>query len=47
MFGRKGYRTQNIMDMCSFDMLLTFVRPRWKGTAYDTHIFLETLRTLN
>lgn len=47
MFGRKGYRTQNIMAMCSFDMLFIFVCPRWKGIAYDTYIFLETLRTLN
>ncbi|XP_022899282.1 uncharacterized protein LOC111412579 [Olea europaea var. sylvestris] len=41
--GRKGYPTQNIMAVCSFDMLFTFVWPRWEGTTHDTHIFWEAL----
>ncbi|XP_022843632.1 uncharacterized protein LOC111367135 isoform X2 [Olea europaea var. sylvestris] len=35
--GRKGYPTQNIMVVCTFDMLFTFVWPGWEGTAHDTH----------
>ncbi|KAK2656432.1 hypothetical protein Ddye_009484 [Dipteronia dyeriana] len=42
--GRKGFPTQNIMVVCGFDMLLTFVWPGWEGSAQDTHIFLEALR---
>ncbi|XP_062118773.1 uncharacterized protein LOC133832447 [Humulus lupulus] len=42
--GRKGYPTQNIMAVCGFDMLFTFVWAGWEGTAHDTRIFLEALR---
>ncbi|KAK3193602.1 hypothetical protein Dsin_024912 [Dipteronia sinensis] len=42
--GRKGFPTQNIMAVCGFDMLFTFVWPGWEGSAHDTHIFLEALR---
>ncbi|XP_062118616.1 uncharacterized protein LOC133832263 [Humulus lupulus] len=42
--GRKGCPTQNIMAVCGFDMLFTFVWAGWKGTAHDTRIFLEALR---
>ncbi|XP_062088738.1 uncharacterized protein LOC133795299 [Humulus lupulus] len=42
--GRKGCPTQNIMDVCGFDMLFTFVWAGWEGTSHDTRIFLEALR---
>ncbi|KAK2653429.1 hypothetical protein Ddye_013285 [Dipteronia dyeriana] len=42
--GRKGFPTQNIMVVCGFDMLFTFVWPGWEGSAHDTRIFLEALR---
>ncbi|KAL5570223.1 hypothetical protein UlMin_026798 [Ulmus minor] len=42
--GRKGFPTQNIMDVCDFNMLFTFVWPGWEGSAHDTCIFLEALR---
>ena len=43
-FRRKGYPTQNVMAACDFDMLFTFVLPRWEGAVHDTHIFLDTIR---
>ncbi|KAM6548511.1 hypothetical protein CsatB_020187 [Cannabis sativa] len=45
--GRKGCPTQNIMAVCGFDMLFTFVWAGWEGTAHDTRIFLEALRNTN
>ncbi|XP_060960618.1 uncharacterized protein LOC115723519 [Cannabis sativa] len=45
--GRKGFPTQNIMAVCGFDMLFTFVWAGWEGTAHDTRIFLEALRNTN
>ncbi|KAM0058325.1 putative harbinger transposase-derived nuclease domain-containing protein [Helianthus debilis subsp. tardiflorus] len=41
--GRKGYATQNIMDVCDFNMCFTFVWAGWEGTAHDTRIFNEAL----
>ena len=41
---RKGITTQNIMAACDFDMLFTFVQPKWEGTVHDTCIFLEVLK---
>ncbi|KAL5574363.1 hypothetical protein UlMin_023960 [Ulmus minor] len=32
--GRKGFSTQNIMAACNFNMLFTFVWPRWEGNKY-------------
>ncbi|KAK9999730.1 hypothetical protein SO802_019333 [Lithocarpus litseifolius] len=43
-FGRKGYPTQNVMAACDFDMLFTFVLPRWDGSGHNTSIFLDTIR---
>ncbi|CAI9262654.1 unnamed protein product [Lactuca saligna] len=42
--GRKGYATQNIMDVCDFNMCFTFVWAGWEGTAHDTRIFNEALQ---
>ncbi|CAI9269594.1 unnamed protein product [Lactuca saligna] len=42
--GRKGYATQNIMDVCDFNMCFTFVWVGWEGTAHDTRIFNEALQ---
>ena len=38
--GRKCIPTQNIMAVCDFDMLFTFVWPGWEGTAHDIRIFM-------
>ncbi|KAK2655830.1 hypothetical protein Ddye_008882 [Dipteronia dyeriana] len=42
--GRKGFPTQNIMVVCGFDMLFTFVWLGWERFAHDTRISLEALR---
>ena len=41
--GRKVVTTQNIMDVCDFNMCFTFVWAGWEGTAHDTRIFYEAL----
>ena len=33
------------MAACDFDMLFTFVLPGWEGSAHDTSIFPDTIRT--
>ncbi|CAN0919914.1 hypothetical protein LINGRAPRIM_LOCUS2817, partial [Linum grandiflorum] len=40
--GRKTTTTQNVMCVCSFDMLFTYVMAGWEGTANDSRILLET-----
>jgi hypothetical protein len=42
--GRKIIVTHNVIAACDFHMHFTFVWARWKGTANDTHIFLEAIR---
>ncbi|XP_062105355.1 uncharacterized protein LOC133816997 [Humulus lupulus] len=37
--GRKGCPTQNIMAVCGFDMLFTFVWASWEGTTHDTRTY--------
>lgn len=47
--GRKGYPTQNVMLVCNFDMLITFVVVGWPGTAHDTRILssaIEEMKTV-
>ena len=41
--GRKGYATQNVMAICNFDMLFTFVQAGGEGSAHDTRILTATL----
>ena len=40
---RKGYATQNVMAICNFDMLFTFIQVGWEGSAHDTHILTVAL----
>ncbi|CAN1237176.1 Putative nuclease HARBI1 [Linum grandiflorum] len=40
--GRKATTTQNVMCVCFFDMLFTYVMAGWEGTANDARILLET-----
>ncbi|XP_074302628.1 uncharacterized protein LOC141634304 [Silene latifolia] len=42
----RGYATQNVMAICDFDMLFTFVEARWEGSAHDSRILTETLAKL-
>ncbi|XP_038687548.1 protein ANTAGONIST OF LIKE HETEROCHROMATIN PROTEIN 1-like [Tripterygium wilfordii] len=41
--GRKGVTTQNVMTVCDFDMLFTFVCGGWEGSAHDSRIFNKVL----
>jgi hypothetical protein len=43
--GRKNECTHNIMAICDFDMLFTFVYIGWEGTANDDRIFKDTVTT--
>ncbi|XP_057457423.1 uncharacterized protein LOC130748254 [Lotus japonicus] len=44
--GRKEYPTQNVMLVCNFDMLFTFVVVGWSGTAHDTRILSSTIEEM-
>ena len=41
--GRKGYATQNVMTLCNFNIMFTFVQASWEGFAHDTHILTSIL----
>ncbi|RYR49559.1 hypothetical protein Ahy_A07g036069 isoform B [Arachis hypogaea] len=43
--GRKGNTTTNVMAVCDFNMCFTFIWAGCKGSAHDTRIFMEALRT--
>ncbi|KAL0546522.1 hypothetical protein IC582_016433 [Cucumis melo] len=42
--GRKTNTTWNIMCVCSFDMLFTFVMSGWEGSANDSRILQECIK---
>ena len=39
--------TQNVLAMCDFDVLFTFVYSGWEGTANDSRVFLDVLSPEN
>ncbi|CAN1812721.1 hypothetical protein LINPERHAP1_LOCUS26617 [Linum perenne] len=45
--GRKTTTTQNVMCVCNFDMLLTYVVAGWEGTSNDARILSETTSNPN
>ncbi|CAN1787656.1 hypothetical protein LINPERHAP1_LOCUS17731 [Linum perenne] len=45
--GRKTTTTQNVMCVCNFDMLFTYVVAGWEGTANDARILSETASNPN
>ena len=45
--GRKVLITQNVLAVCDFDMLFTFVYSGWEGTANDSRVFLDALKPEN
>ena len=40
---RKVQITQNIICVCSFDMMFTFVYTGWEETAKDSRVFLDAI----
>ncbi|KAF7832131.1 protein ALP1-like [Senna tora] len=45
--GRKIVITQNVMAICDFDMMFTFVYTGWEGTTNDSRVFLDALKPTN
>ncbi|XP_059663795.1 uncharacterized protein LOC132309508 [Cornus florida] len=41
--GRKGDTTQNVMAVCDFDMMFTYVVAGWEGFANDSKMLNETI----
>ncbi|XP_038683034.1 uncharacterized protein LOC119983419 [Tripterygium wilfordii] len=41
--GRKEVITQNVIEICDFDMLFTFVCGGWEGSTHDSQIFNKVL----
>ncbi|XP_038685749.1 uncharacterized protein LOC119985530 [Tripterygium wilfordii] len=42
--GQKGVPTQNVLAVCDFDMLYTYVSAGWEGSAHDSWILEHSLR---
>ena len=40
---RKVQVNQNIICVCSFDMMFTFVYTGWEGTTNDSRVFLDAV----
>ncbi|CAH9140627.1 unnamed protein product [Cuscuta epithymum] len=40
--GRKEIPTTNVLAVCDFNLLFTYVLTRWEGSAHDSLIFLDT-----
>ena len=41
--GRKGTPTINVLAICDFDLLFTYVLSGWEGSAHDSRIFLDAI----
>ncbi|KAI8555192.1 hypothetical protein RHMOL_Rhmol05G0155700 [Rhododendron molle] len=39
----RGECYQNVLAICDFDMLFTFVRAGWEGVAHDSWVLRETM----
>ncbi|XP_057453150.1 uncharacterized protein LOC130745015 [Lotus japonicus] len=45
--GRKTTITQNVMCVCDFNMMFTYVYSGWEGSAHDAKVFLDALTNPN
>jgi hypothetical protein len=43
-FGQYHHTTQNVMDVCDFDMRFTFIVAGWPGSVHDIRVFNEALQ---
>jgi hypothetical protein len=43
--GRHGYKSQNVMVICDFNMRFTFVVTGWPGSIHDTRVLHDTVIT--
>ncbi|CAO2838181.1 unnamed protein product [Amaranthus hypochondriacus] len=41
--GRKGTPTINVLAVCDFDLLFTYVLSGWEGSTHDSRIFLDKI----
>ncbi|XP_038693712.1 protein ALP1-like [Tripterygium wilfordii] len=42
--GRKGVATQNVLAVCDFDMMYTYISAGWEGSAHDSRVLEHSLR---
>ncbi|XP_038715089.1 uncharacterized protein LOC120008792 [Tripterygium wilfordii] len=42
--GRKGVPTQNVLAVCDFDMMYTYISVGWPGSAHDSRVLEHSLR---
>lgn len=40
----KGQCFQNVLAVCNFDMIFTFVLAGWEGVAHDSRVLSQTIR---
>lgn len=43
-YDRHNQLSQNVLCICDFDMLYTFVYSGWEGSAHDTRILFDAIR---
>ena len=41
----RGEYYQNVLAICYFNMIFTFVWAGWEGVAHDSRVLSETMRT--
>ena len=44
---KKTIVTQNVMCMCDFNIMFTYVYSGWEGSAHDSKVFLDALTNPN
>ncbi|XP_038707302.1 uncharacterized protein LOC120002615 [Tripterygium wilfordii] len=42
--GRKGVPTQNVLAVCDFDMMYTYISVGWPGSTHDSRVLEHSLR---
>ncbi|KAL6838378.1 hypothetical protein ACP4OV_031784 [Aristida adscensionis] len=44
--GRHGYTTQNVLAICDFDMMFTFIVAGWPGSVHDMRVFSDAQKSI-
>ena len=40
---RKGFLSQNVLAVCTFDMLFSYILPGWEGSAHDSRVLNDAI----
>jgi hypothetical protein len=42
---RKGFLSQNVLGVCTFDLQFSYVYPGWEGSAHDVRVLDDAMRS--